>query len=368
MEARGRDGGAPPTIYQQAATLARNKSTSRTRVDRTGRGRSGERNMREVEISQDDEEDEMMRSPNAMSREEERRKIIELEEDRRRKEIRLAGAQRTGSSRVTKLIGNKIKGPSNKFISPDTENESQYSGHSTSSLRKDPGAPKGRYAPNSNIRVKRTGSTAASTGGARHAINRKKMPGSLTSSINSSESEHGSQGSHAGQSGVSRGTNLSNASNRSVYLHATAVADIPSSKDGKMFGDSKENLNSGSNLEKSKKISRSISLLAPWKGKGGNKQNEVNYENQQAAAVYGTAAAKPPRHPQARKISGPGNNMSKEKKFASSSDLLRDENEIVMAPPETQTLPRKPTAKVSRSVSMPKDTRLAGWFKKRKRV
>jgi len=317
--------------------------------------------MREVEISQDDEEDEMMRSPTTMSREEERRKIIELEEDRRKKELGAVGAQRSGS-RVTKLMGGRLR-PS-KSLGPDTENESQYSGHSSSSMRKDQPPPKGRYTPNSNLRVKRTPSNATSTGGARIAINRKKMPGSLTSSINSSESEHGSQGSHAGQSGVSRGTNLSNASNRSVYLHATAVADIPTAKE-KNLGNSKENLNS--NLQKSKKISRSISLLAPWKGKGNKQPAELNYDNQQA--VYGTAAAKPPRPPpQGRRTQTQV--MSKEKKFASSSDLLRDENEVVMAPPEqtTQTMPRKPTAKVSRSVSMPKDTRLAGWFKKRKRV
>lgn len=360
MEARGRDGGAPPNIYQQAATLGRNQaqSTSKTKIDRVGRGKSGERGMREVEISQDDEEDEMMRSPTTMSREEERRKIIELEEDRRKKEIGVVGAQRSGS-RVTKLMGGRLR-PSKSL---DTENESQYSGHSSSSMRKEPSAPKGRYTPNSNIRVKRTPSNATSTGGARIAINRKKMPGSLTSSINSSESEHGSQGSHAGQSGVSRGTNLSASSNRSVYLHATAVADIPSSKE-KNVGDSKENPNS--NLQKSKKISRSISLLAPWKGKGTKQPTELNYDNQQA--VYGTAAAKPPRPPpQGRRVQS-GQNMTREKKFASSSDLLRDENEIVMAAPETQTMPRKPTAKVSRSVSMPKDTRLAGWFKKRKRV
>ena len=52
---------------------------------------------------------------------------------------------------------------------------------------------------------------------------RKKLPGgSLTSSVNSSESE---RGSHAGQSAVSRATD---ASRRSVYLHAAAVVDIPS--------------------------------------------------------------------------------------------------------------------------------------------
>merc|ERR1719318_1543569 len=79
---------------------------------------------------------------------------------------------------------------------------------------------KSRY--NSNGRVKRTGSSAT-TSSARQIISRKKMPGSLTSSVNSSESENG-------QSAISRATGASAASNRSVFLHATAVADIPSNK------------------------------------------------------------------------------------------------------------------------------------------
>ena len=54
MEARTRDGGhAPPSIYQQAATLNRDKSASKSKL----RGRSVEKLTREVEISQDDDED-----------------------------------------------------------------------------------------------------------------------------------------------------------------------------------------------------------------------------------------------------------------------------------------------------------------------
>ena len=58
--------------------------------------------------------------------------------------------------------------------------------------------------------------------------------------------------------------------------------------------------------------------------------------------------------------------MSRDKKFASSSDLLQDEQEVVVQPQQEPT--SKNSSRVSRSVSMPKDTRLAGWFKKRKRV
>jgi len=351
MEARSRDGGvAPPSIYQQAATLNRNKSASKTKINNLLRGKSNERITREVEISQDDDEDEIVRAPPALSREEERRKIIELEEERRRKEMKPVNVSRSGS-RVTKIIGAKSKG--SKFVGAETENESQYSGHSSSSVKKDPVIVKNRYNTN-NGRVKRTGSSAT-TSSARQVISRKKMPGSVTSSVNSSESEHGS----AGQSAISRGTNQSNQSNRSVYLHATAVADIPSSKP-QNGGENKMN---GSNLQKSKKISRSISLLAPFK-KQAPKEKEVLYDSSGQI----THSGKPPRAPPppVRRTPGPDQPMSRDKKFASSSDLLQDENEVVMSYPEDSN--SKSSSKVSRSVSMPKDTRLAGWFKKRKRV
>ena len=65
--------------------------------------------------------------------------------------------------------------------------------------------------------------------GTRREGGRKKMPGSLTSSINSSESE---QGAGAAAAGGGRRAASAGAANgqRSVYLHAAAVADIPSSE------------------------------------------------------------------------------------------------------------------------------------------
>ena len=380
MEARTRDGGhggsmAPPSIYQQAATLNRDKSVSKSKLDNIIRGRSMERvaATREVEISQDDDEDEVVRAPGSttLSREEERRKIIELE--RRAEKGRPVSVSRS-SSRVSKLMpGVRTK---NKFMgATETENESQYSGHSSSSVKRDVGL-KSRYNSN-NIsgvggRVKRSGSTAT-TSSARQVISRKKMPGSVTSSINSSESENG-------QSAISRATNQSNLSNRSVYLHATAVADIPSAKPTSngagAIGENKQ-LGGSSNLQKSKKISRSISLLAPFK-----KQQQQSASGRGAAAAAGVEkeviydnngqivhSGKPPRAPPApiRKIMpGDSHTMSREKKFASSSDLLADEGEVMSSPEDPTN--SKTQSKVSRSVSMPKDTRLAGWFKKRKRV
>ena len=120
-EARARDGGhvAPPSIYQQAATLARDKSASRSKLDSLMRGRSTERgtnNTREVEISQDEVEEAVM------SREEERRKIIELE---RRQAAATARERSAGpgsasvsrsSSRVSKLGIPGLKSKSCKWL------------------------------------------------------------------------------------------------------------------------------------------------------------------------------------------------------------------------------------------------------------
>ena len=363
MEARTRDGsreggGAPPSIYQQAATLNRDKSLSRSRLSIT-RGRSMDKMTREVEISQDDDEDEVVRAP--LSREEERRKIIELE---RRNEKRPVSVSRSGS-RVSKLMG--VKSKSKLLPNTETENESQYSGHSSSSIKRDAVALKNRYNLQQGAgRLKRTGSTAT-TGSARQVISRKKMPGSVTSSVNSSESEHGS----AGQSAISRATNQSNLTNRSVFLHATAVADIPSAKPGNngvALGESKQVAGASSNsLQKSKKISRSISLLAPFKKQtaaAASREKEVIYDSSGQIVHSG----KPPRAPPApiRKIPADPMMAMRDKKFASSSDLLQDEAEVMSSPEDLG--PAKISSKVSRSVSMPKDTRLAGWFKKRKRV
>lgn len=344
IEARGRSGEVNPqvpSIYQQAATLNRNKSASKTQVDSSARGKSHERSTREVEISQDDDEDEIVRAP---TREDERRKIIELEEERRRKEMKSSGNVSRSGSRVSKTLGSKLKGSRIGGGETETDAQSQYSGHSAPNLNKS------RY--NSNTRIKRTGS-GANTNSARQIISRKKMPGSLTSSINSSESENG-------QSAISRATGTSAASNRSVFLHATAVADIPSNKSGE------KGAAPASNLQKSKKISRSISLLAPFKkNQGSIKEKEVMYDSTGQVVSGG---GKPPRPPPApvRRLNSGESSITREKKFASSSDLLQDENEVVMAHPQQDNA--KNSSRVSRSVSMPKDTRLAGWFKKRKRV
>lgn len=155
------------------------------------------------------------------------------------------------------------------------------------------------------------------------------------------------------------------------------------------------NAASTSNLKNSKKISRSISLLAPWKPRNYKDKFEVIhydnrtlYSNPPTTVTVGPGgttttsnaptSGKPPRPP----VPPVTRRVVPDKKSASSTDLLRDSQPMPSIQPQpaptatpasaallerrAQTLQR-PQSKVSRSVSMPKDSRLAGWFKKRKR-
>lgn len=335
------------------------------------------------------------------AREEERRKVLEIEEERLRRErevqLRRNAAIGRSNSRVNRVgMISQGLGPKSRSRQLLDDHDSQYSGHSSSSaMRKDPIKVNRVEPPNRIIRVKRNPSNAASANGAlnsgvRSTLNRKKMPGSVTSSINSSESEQGSQG--AGGSNAN--------AQRSVFLHAACVADIPTPAEKRipppraLSAESRENLNRNatqgtgvgsaqSNLKNSKKISRSISLLAPWKPRNVQRNQEIHYNNGAMFNGGGAASGKPPRPPPVARRSA---TMQRDKKSASSSDLLQ--SDPIIPPPQAPPSPEmpmvigeqrsgiraangasgKPSSKVSRSVSMPKDSRLAGWFKKRKRV
>ena len=432
------------------------------------------------------------------AREEERRKVLQIEEERIRREreaqlarrpVSRSASRATSAGAASRTAHVQPAGPRGfrpaRHLVGDLDHDSQYSGHSSSSamhvIRKDlpgsqPGINKMSRFDQHRVgvgRVKRTTSSAANNAGnvlgpaaamhgARREINRKKMPGSLTSSINSSESEQGG----APASAISRATSAQSAGQRSVFLHAAAVADIPCAGDRPpmnmtnvaaqskpapsgasgahvraLSADSRRDVNlaakagalnarQDSNLKGAKKVSRSISMLAPWSRSRPVKDNlEIHYDN---SAVYSQAPAtsvtvgKPPRPPHGGVGSGPGSSVTissarppmpaggasilrnEKAKSASSHDLLHENDNSVIIEPEdngvnssvsflsgpgsvcgpnnrrpmqhsppsvlianqqkSKTLPAKgANGKVSRSVSMPKDTRIAGWFKKRKR-
>ena len=228
-------------------------------VQATSRMNGSKSNLRNVlddhpdAIMRDEEEEEQERfreRGNATSaREEERRKVLEIEEERirleREAQMRRNGAPAAGgpagrAARTAHVHAAALRRGghrTNGISGPEVELNYGPSGAPLGAG----GAPKmSRYDQHrSASRVRRTASSVnnnnvnnvnnpAAVGGVRREIvnQRKKLPGgSLTSSVNSSESE---RGSHAGQSAVSRATD---ASRRSVYLHAAAVVDIPSANE-----------------------------------------------------------------------------------------------------------------------------------------
>ena len=352
-------------------------------------------------------------------------------------------ASRTAHVSAAGPRGYKPGVPRHLSAGAELDRESQYSGHSSSAQTAPlPGGGAGKLnrfdqhrVGVGRVRRSTSNANAVAMGGVRGMINQRKtkLPGgSLTSSVNSSESE---QGSHAGQSAVSRNTNMSN---RSVFLHAAAVADIPSAElapAGRPSGgergaqqrslsaesrndvsmqsnhQSRERENgpppsasSRSNLKGSKKISRSISLLAPWKPRPVQDKFEIHYDNgnlyanpatrvtvepgnMPPAPAPSTSSSKPPRPPTAPPpppTNGPPpvrRPVIDSSKSASSTNLTMRSASRNADHSDTDTTPavllaerreaaaaEKKANKVSRSVSMPKDTRLAGWFKRRKKI
>lgn len=430
QEARGRDGGGGGGgSWVQSGRLSR--GSSKTNIRTTGD---------DPDMILRPEDEEVGERSHSSAREEERRKVLEIEEERlrsmqqQRPQLR-ANVSRSASraSRTAHVTnagprGYKPVPPRHLSAGADLDRDSQYSGHSSSQAagmsQHSMPAKLNRFDQHrvgvGRVRRSTSNANAAAVGAVRREIihRKTKLPGgSVTSSVNSSESE---QGSHAGQSAVSRNTQ---ASNRSVFLHAAAVADIPSAPEmtgtqasatrppRALSAESRDNLAAASgalnaqtqqqqqqqqqsNLKGSKKISRSISLLAPWKPRPvKDRFEEIHYDNSNVYSNPATrvtvdaGSGKPPRPPTAPPPAPPtmgpppvrraATIQRGDKKSASSSDLLRDSDSsnttpaVILAERRAKAMEQqqqKRSNKVSRSMSMPKDTRLAGWFKKRKRV
>jgi len=173
-------------------------------------------------------------------------------------------------------------------------------------------------------------------GGRRPVVRRRgsgtaRPPQSLTSSVNSSDPETTAPGA----------SRVSGSSSRSVFLHATTVADIPppdalGSGEAAPTRGSRADLSAQPPTRERRKVGRSFSLVAPFRPK---QPKEIVYENN---ASQQQANGRPPRPPQRAR--------------RGSRDSLLDQREA------------KPRQPVARSVSMPKDTRPAGFFRGREKT
>ncbi|CAG7838503.1 unnamed protein product [Allacma fusca] len=180
------------------------------------------------------------------------------------------------------------------------------------------------------------------------------VPGS---SLNSSGSENGSR--------MSKGS--SNAgSQRSVYLHAPAVADIPPTGLQRRTLSRDELSNYSGPQKQTRHLARSMSVLAPWRPRHYREKYELNYNNADTKEnqPYGRPP-KPPRRvilPTRKSMSpSPGRAGSTESLLKLSEDK-KGKNTV-----RNSTLGRnKENVNISRSKSMPKDTRFAGWLRRRR--
>lgn len=194
-----------------------------------------------------------------------------------------------------------------------------------------------RSLPNRKLKMNR-GSRQNVSAHCRRSGMRMTSPtarGSAGSSLQSSESEADSHGgSHA-----SRTSRVSTGSNRSVYLHATAVADIPVRRS------SDEAPSERGVTKQSKKVTRSFSLVSPWKPRHYREKYEVEYDNREmnkspeSADIKNIKAGKP------------------EKK-----------NALPPRPPRKapENLASEDSKKVGRSQTVHKDSKLAGWLRKKR--
>ncbi|XP_055626236.1 zinc finger CCCH domain-containing protein 13 [Toxorhynchites rutilus septentrionalis] len=81
-----------------------------------------------------------------------------------------------------------------------------------------------------------------------------------------------------------------------VFLHATTVGDIPHPQisNARRMAYSRESLNSSKKLQPmTRTVSRSISVLAPWKPKHVSEGYEINYHNDQQQAMKSVATTLP---------------------------------------------------------------------------
>lgn len=206
-------------------------------------------------------------------------------------------------------------------------------------------------------------------------VNNGKAP--VISSVNSSESDGSAM---AGAAGGSAGES----SQRSVYLHATTVADIPTVLPASKLlaarkkAQSREDMSalsggsSGSGLRRTQRhISRSYSVLAPWKPRHYRDKYEISYSNQQQPAnIVNDAAAKPPRAPRVQHQSRREDVIMEDDGYDPHFHVqhrpaqpLQQHRQVAQPPPPSTTT----TAKVSRSATMPKSgSKVAGWFRSKK--
>ncbi|KAF4517956.1 hypothetical protein B566_EDAN005323 [Ephemera danica] len=229
-------------------------------------------------------------------------------------------------------------------------------------------APQRQYRSNQNSRYQTSLAGRSSSSGARRGVQLRQS----RQSASPNSSEDSENATTEGDSSLQ--------SQRSVYLHAAAVGDIPG-PGGPRRAISREELSSTSGRlqPQTRTLSRSISVLAPWRPRHyRNDAPEIHYDNESTATLRPNSATKPPRAPRSKmsaqsmeSLHGSGSSPER----ARSTSRHRSSKAPAPQPPTSKSSNRMQQQQhhhrsggtaVSRSASMPKDSRLAGWFRRKK--
>lgn len=149
-------------------------------------------------------------------------------------------------------------------------------------------APQRQYRSNQNSRYQTSLGGRSSSSGARRGVQLRQS----RQSASPNSSEDSENATTEGDSSLQ--------SQRSVYLHAAAVGDIPG-PGGPRRAISREELSStgGARLQpQTRHLSRSISVLAPWRPRHYRSDApEIHYDNESSATLRNNNSTKPPRAP-----------------------------------------------------------------------
>ncbi|XP_043245397.1 serine/arginine repetitive matrix protein 1-like [Amphibalanus amphitrite] len=219
-----------------------------------------------------------------------------------------------------------------RSASRDSRSGSREPAPRESVAREVPRRPPGRTPSFSQRYFGESDGTSGGEGG-RRPVRRPSGGGSTAAAHSLPSSANSSDGPVASR--VSAG------SGRSVFLHATTVADIPppSALEQTAATGSRANLAAPLPARERRKVARSFSLVAPFRPKN-TREKEIVYENQ-----TGQANGRPPRPPQR---------------------VRRDSRDSQLDEPHGR--PVRKRQPVTRSVSMPKDARPAGFFRSREKT
>jgi hypothetical protein len=149
-------------------------------------------------------------------------------------------------------------------------------------------APQRQYRSNQNSRYQTSLAGRSSSSGARRGVQLRQS----RQSASPNSSEDSENATTEGDSSLQ--------SQRSVYLHAAAVGDIPGP--GPRRAISREELSSAGRLQpQTRTLSRSISVLAPWRPRHYRNENpEIHYDNESTNTLRPNSATKPPRAPRSK--------------------------------------------------------------------